>query len=66
MLWHEIEQEKMRIAEKRIQMVRETGGNVIVTACPFCLIHFEDAIKTGGFESEMRVIDLMELFISTL
>lgn len=65
-LWHEIEQEEMRIAEKRIQMVRETGANIVVTACPFCLIHFEDAIKTGGFENEMRVIDLIELFISTL
>lgn len=65
-LWHEIEQEEMRIAEKRIQMVRETGANIVVTACPFCLIHFEDAIKTGGLENELRVIDLMELFISTL
>jgi Fe-S oxidoreductase len=65
-LWHEIEQEKMRIAEKRLQMARETGANIIVTACPFCLIHFEDAIKTGGFENEMKVIDLMKLLISTL
>ncbi|UCF83654.1 MAG: (Fe-S)-binding protein [Desulfobacteraceae bacterium] len=65
-LWHEIEQEEMRIAEKRLWMARETGANIMVTACPFCLIHFEDAIKTGGLENEMRVIDLMELFISTL
>jgi Fe-S oxidoreductase len=65
-LWHEIEQEEMRIAEKRLQMAREAGASVIVTACPFCLIHFEDAIKTGGFENEMRVIDLNELFMSTL
>ncbi|OPX35480.1 MAG: hypothetical protein B1H11_09075 [Desulfobacteraceae bacterium 4484_190.1] len=65
-LWHEIEQEEVRMAEKRIEMAREVGANVIVTACPFCLIHFEDAIKTGGFEDEIKVIDLMELFISTL
>ncbi len=66
MLWHEIEQEEMRMAEKRIQMACETGANVIVTACPFCLIHFEDAIKTGGLEDKIRVVDLMELFISAL
>lgn len=65
-LWYEIEQEEMRMAEKRIEMAREVGANVIVTACPFCLIHLEDAIKTGGFEDEIKVIDLMELFISTL
>lgn len=65
-LWHEIEQEEMRMAEKRLRMAAETGANVIVTACPFCLIHFEDAIKTTGLEEEIRVVDLMELLISTL
>jgi Fe-S oxidoreductase len=65
-LWHEIEQEEMRMAEKRIQMAKEAGADTIVTACPFCLIHFEDAIKTGGHEKDMRVIDLMELLVSTL
>ena len=65
-LWHEIEQEQIRMADKRIQMAREAGANVIVTACPFCLIHFEDAIKTGGLEEQIKVVDLMELFVSTL
>jgi Fe-S oxidoreductase len=65
-LWHEIEQEEIRMAEKRIQMAQAAGANVIVTACPFCLIHFEDAIKTAGLEDHMRVIDLMELLVSTL
>ncbi|NQU16278.1 MAG: (Fe-S)-binding protein [Desulfobacteraceae bacterium] len=65
-LWYDIEQEEARMAEKRIEMARETGANIIVTACPFCLIHFEDAVKTGGFEDEMKVIDLMELLMSTL
>jgi len=66
MLWHEIDQEEMRMAEKRMQMAKEAGANVIVTACPFCYIHFEDAIKTGGMEDEMRVVDLMGLLVSTL
>ncbi len=65
-LWHEIEQEEIRMAEKRIQMAQAAGANVLVTACPFCLIHFEDAIKTVGLEDQMRVIDLMELLVSTL
>jgi Fe-S oxidoreductase len=65
-LWHEIEQEEMRMAEKRIQMAQAAGASVIVTACPFCLIHFEDAIKTAGLEDRMRVVDLMELLVSTL
>jgi len=65
-LWHDIEQEEMRMAVKRIEMAKEAGASIIVTACPFCLIHFEDAIKTGGLEDKMKVIDLMELLMSTL
>jgi len=64
MLWHEIEQEEMRMAEKRVRMALDTGANVMVTACPFCFIHFEDAIKTGGFEERIRVVDLMELLMA--
>ena len=66
MLWYEIEQEEMRMAEKRVHMALETGANVLVTACPFCLMHFEDAIKTNGLENKIKVVDLMELFMSTL
>jgi Fe-S oxidoreductase len=65
-LWHEIEQEEIRMASMRIRMAKEAGANVIVTACPFCFIHFEDAIKTDGLENELRVIDLIDLFVSML
>lgn len=65
-LWHEIAQEKQRPAALRIEMAKDAGATVLVTACPFCLIHFEDAVKTAGLEKEMRVIDLAELLVSTL
>ena len=35
--------------------------NVIVTACPFCLMNVEDAIKVSGMEGKMSVLDLTEL-----
>ena len=65
-LWHEIEQEEVRMAELRIQMARGIGADVIVTACPFCFTHFDDAVKTADLENEMKVIDLMGLFLSAL
>ncbi len=65
-LWHEIQQEEMRMAEKRIQMAKDAGATIVITACPFCLIHFEDAVKTMGLEKEMKIVDLMELTLSTL
>jgi Fe-S oxidoreductase len=65
-LWYDIEQEEMRMGEKRVAMAHEAGATVIVTACPFCLLNFDDAIKTSGLEGQMRVVDLMELFMSTV
>jgi len=65
-LWYDIEQEEMRMGEKRVAMAHEAGATVIVSACPFCLLNFDDAIKTSGLEGQMRVVDLMELFMSTI
>ena len=49
------------MSQVRVEMAKEAGANVIVTACPFCLIHIEDGIKTSGLEGEMVVMDLVEL-----
>jgi Fe-S oxidoreductase len=42
-------------------MAAEAGANVIVTACPFCMVNMEDAIKVAGLEGKMTAIDLTEL-----
>ena len=34
---------------------------MIVTACPFCMVNIEDAIKVAGMEGKMTAIDLTEL-----
>ena len=46
---------------KRVRMAAEAGANVIVTACPFCMVNMEDAIKVAGMEGKMTAIDLAEL-----
>jgi Fe-S oxidoreductase len=60
MLFYEPKEEE-RIGVKRVRMAAEAGANVIVTACPFCMVNLEDAIKVAGFESKMSVTDLTEL-----
>lgn len=65
-LWHEIEGEEMRMAAKRLQMARDVGADVLVTACPFCLLNLEDAVKTAGLDREIQVIDMVELLAATL
>jgi Fe-S oxidoreductase len=61
LLWYENEEEKERMGERRVRMAEEIGAEIIVTACPFCLINLEDAIKTTGNEGKIEVIDLVEL-----
>lgn len=61
LLWYENEEEKQRMGEIRVRMAQEIGAQMIVTACPFCLINLEDAVKTTGNEGKIEVIDLVEL-----
>jgi Fe-S oxidoreductase len=60
MLFYEPIEEK-RMGQVRVEMAKAAGANVIVTACPFCMVNIEDAIKTSGLEGEMEAIDLVEL-----
>ncbi|MGB8011609.1 MAG: (Fe-S)-binding protein [Terriglobales bacterium] len=60
MLFYEPKEEQ-RMGVKRVQMAAEAGANVMVTACPFCMVNIEDAIKVAGLEGKMTVIDLAEL-----
>ena len=47
MLFYEAKEEE-RIGVKRVRMAVEAGANVIVTACPYCMVNLEDAIKVAG------------------
>lgn len=60
MLFYEPKEER-RMGVLRVKMAAEAGANVIVTACPFCMVNIEDAIKVTGMEGQMTAIDLTEL-----
>jgi len=60
MLFYEPSEEK-RMGQMRVEMAKEAGANIIVTACPFCMVNIEDAIKTSGLEGKMQAVDLVEL-----
>ena len=60
MLFYE-PKETERMGVLRVKMAADAGANVIVTACPFCMVNLEDAIKVSGMENRIRVIDLTEL-----
>ncbi len=60
MLFYEPEEEQ-RMGVLRVEMAAAAGANVIVTACPFCLVNMEDAVKVAGLEGQMEAMDLAEI-----
>ncbi len=62
MLFYE-PKEDQRMGVARVRMAAEAGANVIVTACPFCMVNIEDGIKVAGLEGKMTAIDLAELVV---
>jgi Fe-S oxidoreductase len=60
MLFYEPEEET-RMGVLRVHMAAEIGATVIVTACPFCLVNIQDAIKVAGKEGEIEALDFTEL-----
>jgi succinate dehydrogenase/fumarate reductase iron-sulfur protein len=50
-----------RVAERRATQAAETGADILLVACPFCLAMFEDAVKTKGYDEKIEVKQLIEL-----
>lgn len=59
-LWQEIPVEQ-RFAVHRVREAIDTGASVIATACPYCILMFEDAIKVLELEHAIAVCDVAEL-----
>jgi len=55
-----------RLAQIRVRDAVELGAEILVTACPFCVLTLEDAVKTSGHEEHIRVMDVMELLVQAL
>jgi len=63
-MWHDLPGE--RLAEIRVREALDVGAEIIAAACPFCLLTFDDAIKTTGNEEKIQVKDIMELVAEAL
>ncbi|HIC95444.1 TPA: (Fe-S)-binding protein [Candidatus Bipolaricaulota bacterium] len=60
-MWVEETKGRERPGEVRVREALSTGAKVLVTACPFCLINFDEAIKSLELEGSLEVLDLAEL-----
>ncbi len=55
-----------RLAEIRVNDAVDLGAEILATACPFCVLTLEDAVKTSGHEERLRVMDVTELVAEAL
>lgn len=66
-MWVESSSETgQRLAEIRVQDAVNLGAEILATACPFCVLTLEDAVKTSGHEEKIRVMDVTELLAEAL
>ena len=59
-MWMETESET-RINHVRLEDALATGAEVVATACPYCLLMFDDAIRSKGVGEQLRVLDVAEV-----
>jgi Fe-S oxidoreductase len=59
-MWLE-EREGKRINLERTDEALATGADVVSTACPYCLIMLDDAVKERGRDEKVKVLDVAQV-----
>jgi Fe-S oxidoreductase/nitrate reductase gamma subunit len=55
-----------RINQRRLDQLRSSGADVVATACPYCLIMLDDAVRVAGLTDQVAVADVAELYREAL
>ncbi len=59
-MWLETDAET-RINRRRLDEAQEAKIELIATACPYCLLMFDDAIRSKGVADQIQVMDIAEI-----
>jgi len=65
-MWLEGTNPGTRLAQLRVQEALETGAQILATACPFCLLTLDEAVKHQKAEERLRVMDIAEITAQAL
>jgi len=50
-----------RISHRRLAEALQVKADVVATACPYCLLMFDDAIRSKGLSEQLKVMDIAEV-----
>ncbi len=59
-IWMDTPQEE-RFSDLRLHQARETGAEVLATACPYCITNFEESRLNLEYEDVLEVKDIAEI-----
>lgn len=59
-MWLETDAET-RISHRRLEEAQSRQTEIVATACPYCLLMFDDAIRSKGVGDQIRVLDISEI-----
>ncbi len=51
------------IAKSRVLEAIETGADLLVTSCPFCLKNLQEAAKELTHKKPIQILDLLEIIL---
>ncbi len=63
LMWTEFEGQRPSL--KRVSQAAESGATTLATSCPYCVLNFEDAVRTEG-TSQLKVADIAEVLHGAL
>jgi Fe-S oxidoreductase len=65
-MWLEGTNPGTRLAQMRVKEALDTGAEILATACPFCLLTLDEAVKHLNAAERIRVMDIAEIAAQAL
>ena len=59
-MWIEVDPDT-RINQNRLEQALAAKAKTVATACPYCLIMFDDAVRSKGVGEEIQILDIAEV-----
>ena len=59
-IWMETKKEE-RFSDIRLQQALDVGADILVIACPYCMLNFDDSVITMGKSDVIEIKDITEL-----
>ena len=50
-----------RFSDIRLEQAIELGAHILATACPYCIVNFQDSLLTADKGDVMAIKDISEL-----